>query len=476
MDVPGVTRRASEAAHEPTELERRGARPGDETAQLWGWGRVPAPGYEVRGEDLERLTRDAVLSRGLGRSYGDSSLPPPGVRKVVGTALADRILAFDEDTGVLRAEAGLSLHALLEIFFQRGWFPPVTPGTRFVTLGGCVASDVHGKNHHCEGTFGQHVRSLLVRVAGGRVVECSPSLEPELFWATVGGMGLTGHILEVEVALRRIPSPWIWMESERVPDIDAYVERLDAAKDAWPMTMGWIDCLRRGPSMGRGILMRGRWATADEAPKRHPRPRPRLTMPFVLPGWLLNGVTMRLFNAAYYWRHWRRQTAAIVHPEPFFWPLDAILEWNRGYGPRGFTQYQCVLPRAAGPGAARRFLELLTTRGGASFLCVIKDCGPQGQGILSFPMPGISIALDIPVRDDTQALVDALNERVIEEGGRIYLTKDGFTRREHFEAMEPRLAEFQRIRRRWDPELTFRSAQSVRVLGDPAIGPTPAGR
>jgi decaprenylphospho-beta-D-ribofuranose 2-oxidase len=233
------------------------------------------------------------------------------------------------------------------------------------------------------------------------------------------------------------------------------------------MTMGWIDCLARGRAMGRGILIRGRWAEPGEAPAEPPKPKRRIAMPFVLPQFVLNPLSIRIFNFLVYRKQLRRRSVAIVHPETFFYPLDMILHWNRMYGPRGFTQYQCVLPTAAGPDAARRFLELLTAKGGASFLCVIKDCGEQGQGMLSFPMRGISIALDIPVREDTQALVDALNERVIAEGGRMYLTKDAFTRAEHFAAMEPRLAAFAEVRRRWDPQRRLKSAQSIRVLGDP---------
>jgi decaprenylphospho-beta-D-ribofuranose 2-oxidase len=434
---------------------------------LAGWGGQAVPGYEIRSEALERITQGAVLSRGLGRAYGDSALPPPGVRAVVGTVLADRILSFDARSGILRGEAGLSLHTLIEILFPRGWFPPVTPGTKFVTLGGCVASDVHGKNHHADGTFGAHVRSLRMRVADDRVIECSPEHHADLFWATVGGMGLTGHILEVELQMKRVPTPWIRQRSERIPDIDTFIERLASAADAWPMTMGWIDCISRGRNLGRGILMCGRWATVEEAPKGFPRPKRRPSIPFLLPQWVLNRLTMRAFNGLYYWKHPWRVRETVVHPEGFFWPLDAVGSWNRMYGPRGFTQYQCVLPHAAGRGAARRFLELLTKRGGASFLCVIKDCGAQGKGLLSFPMPGISIALDIPVRDDTRALVDALNEQVIAEGGRMYLTKDMFTRADHFARMEPRLAEFDRVRRRWDPHGRLCSAQSVRLLGDP---------
>jgi FAD/FMN-containing dehydrogenase len=212
--------------------------------------------------------------------------------------------------------------------------------------------------------------------------------------------------------------------------------------------------------------MKGRWAAPHEAPARFPRPRRRPAVPFELPGWVLNRWSVRAFNALYYRSHLPRRRRRLADPEAFFFPLDAIAHWNRMYGRRGFTQYQCVLPEEAGRGAARRFLSLLTQRGGASMLCVIKDCGEEGVGLLSFPRRGISIALDIPVRDDTQALVDALNELVIAEGGRIYLAKDQFTRADHFRAMEPRLGEWMRIRRQWDPEGRIRSAQSVRLFGD----------
>jgi FAD/FMN-containing dehydrogenase len=279
-------------------------------------------------------------------------------------------------------------------------------------------------------------------------------------------MGLTGHILEVEMRLIRVPSPWILMESERIEDIDRFIAGLKAAGPQWPYTLGWIDCLSRGRALGRGILMRGRFAEPSEAPARPPRPLFRLAMPFVLPDWVLGRWSVRLFNTLWYHRHVPRVRRGLTSPEWFFYPLDFSAHWNRMYGRRGFTQYQCVVPDSAGHGAARRFLELLTARGGASFLCVIKDCGPEGIGLLSFPRPGISIALDININDRTQSLVDALNELVIAEGGRIYLAKDALTRREHFAAMEPRLAEWTRIRRRYDPAGRLKSAQSVRVLGD----------
>jgi len=435
---------------------------------LTGWGRLPEPGRELFDEDIETLTRGAVLSRGLGRSYGDSSLPACPGDKIANSRLANRILSFDSRTGVLRAEAGLTLVDLVRLMLPRGWFPPVVPGTRFVTLGGMVASDVHGKNHHREGCFGAHVRALRIRLADNRLVECSPESDVDLFDGSIGGMGLLGHILEVEFTMQRIPSQWIWMERERVPDLGAFLDCISKASPSWPMTMGWIDCLKRGHQMGRGVLVAGRWATADEAPARRPGSRPEITLPVVLPDWALNHATTGLFNAAFYWSHVRRKAAGPMAPASFFFPLDVILEWNRAYGPRGFTQYQCVVPRAAGSSAVREFMERLTRLGAASPLCVIKDCGPEGRGVLSFPLEGTSIAVDMPVSNNIQRVVDGLNEFIVAAGGRIYLTKDRFMRPEHFRAMEPRLPRFLELRAKWDPARRLRSAQSRRLLGDAA--------
>jgi FAD/FMN-containing dehydrogenase len=313
------------------------------------------------------------------------------------------------------------------------------------------------------------VKSLTLRVADGRILSCSRDVEPELFRATVGGMGLTGHMLEVEFTMQRVPSPWILQESERIPNIDAFLQALDDAARVWPFTVGWIDCLARGGDMGRGLLFKGRWATAAEAGGRpFPAPLRRPSVPLEMPDFVLSRPTVQAFNEVLYRQHVPRVKRGIVHYEAFWYPLDAIGHWNKLYGRRGLTQYQCVIPRAAGARGVRAFLELLTARGGASFLAVIKDCGAQGEGLLSFPMSGTSIALDIAIRDDTQQLVDALNERVLAAGGRVYLAKDNFTRPEHYRAMEPRLPEWERIRRKWDPESKLRSAQSVRVLGDPA--------
>lgn len=435
-----------------------------------GWGRIGTPGTEVLSEDLERLSVGAVLSRGLGRSYGDSAIPPSDAPTVATTTLADRILGFDPESAVLRAEAGVSIEQLNRRLLRKGFFVPVTPGTQFVTMGGAVAADVHGKNHHVDGCFGSHVQRLKLRVPDGRLVEATPDGEhSDLFWANVGGMGLFGHILEVDVKMKAVPSPWIAQQTERVDDIDQYIDLLKERAAEFPFTVGWIDCLSTGKNLGRGTLIAGKWASPEEAPRRFPEPKRRITFPMELPSWALSRPTVQAFNTLNYWRHLPRKMNSLVHWETFFYPLDMIREWNRMYGKRGFTQYQCVLPDSAGRGAARRVLELLSRRGGASFLCVIKDCGEANRGLLSFPMKGISIALDIAVRDDTQALIDALNEQVLSDGGRIYLAKDQFTRPEHFREMEKaRLGRFFEARDRWDPQRKVRSRQSERLFGDRA--------
>ena len=439
-------------------------------SRLAGWGRFPVvEGLEWKSEDLMAITEGATLSRGLGRSYGDSSLPAGPDLPVADTTLANRLLGFDAATGLLRAEAGVSLLQLNGVFLNRGWFVPVSPGTQFVTVGGMIASDVHGKNHHVDGCFGQHVESIKMRVADGRIVDCSDTSEPELFRATIGGMGLTGHILESEFRMQRIPSPWILGESERIDNLDAMVAGLKTAARDWPMTVGWLDCIARGDKLGRGILMKGRWATPAEAPENSPPSKHRFRVPFEFPRIALCRASMKAFNLAYFWKHVQRTRRGIVHPETFFYPLDVLDDWNLIYGRRGFTQYQCVLPHADDNGPARRFLELFVAAGGMGFLCVIKDCGDEGKGMLSFPRRGMSIAMDFPIHPTkTPRLIDRLNELVIAEGGRTYLTKDTFTRAEHFCAMESRLEAFNAVRRRWDPKARIRSAQSVRLLGDRA--------
>ena len=437
------------------------------TGRLRGWGGLSVPGVERRSEDLPSITPGAVLSRGLGRSYGDASLPPAFAHEVVGTTLADRLLAFNPDTGLLRAEAGVSLDALARVFLPRGWFTPVSPGTSWVTLGGMVASDIHGKNHHVAGTIGRHVERLRMRVASGEVVTTSRTEHPDLFRATLGGMGLTGHIHDVELRMERVPSPWIWRQSIRIPSFDELLDGLERSA-TWPMTVAWIDTLSTGRNFGRGILMRGRWAEPHEAP---PRPAVRKlgpSVPFDVPDVLLNDWSVSAFNTFWYWKQPQIFVEGPVTPYSWFWVLDSIGHWNRAYGKRGFTQHQAVIPRSAGREKVRQFCELLTRLGGTGFLCVIKDCGDEGEGLLSFPEPGMSVALDLPCTPGIQDLVDKLNRFVLDVGGRIYLTKDAFTRREHFEAMEAeRLPRFHEVRRAWDPDNRIRSALSERLFGDP---------
>jgi len=437
-----------------------------------GWGRHPVSRAAVERPETLRLPEGdtPVLPRGLGRSYGDAAVPATPGARVIETTRADRVLDFDSGTGILTCEAGLSLAEVLRVFLPRGWFPSVTPGTKLVTVGGCVACDVHGKNHHRDGSFGNFVERLTVQVADGRVIECGPARERELFLATVGGMGLTGLITEVTLRLQPVESAWMRVDTEPVSGLVGMMDGLrDAAKD-WPYTVGWIDCLAGGASLGRGLLMRGRHATRDEAPAQGPSEPWRLAVPFDAPEFLLSPALMRLFNSTYYRAHTRRRRAAVVVPyQGFFYPLDAVVGWNRLYGPRGFLQYQCVVPRAAGAAAVAGLLERLAAAGAASFLAVIKDCGPEADAYLSFPLEGTTLALDLPYRGPaTEALVHVLNAMVIAAGGRVYLAKDAVTRAEDFARMVPRLREWRRVRDRWDPERRFRSAQSVRVLGDHA--------
>jgi FAD/FMN-containing dehydrogenase len=436
-----------------------------------GWGRRPVrPGLVARPERLLLPPgKGPVLPRGLGRAYGDAAVPGSPGALVLETTRADRILGFDERTGRLTCEAGLSLAEILRIFVPRGWFPAVTPGTKFVTVGGCVACDVHGKNHHRDGSFGRFVEEIRLLTADGREVVCGPAAERELFLATVGGMGLTGLITEVTLRLASIASPWMIVETLAVSGLEAMLEALRASGAEWPYTVGWIDCLVRGRGLGRGVLMRGRHAGRDEAAARLPAPRPRLAVPLDAPGWLLNPAVMRGFNEAYYRRHGAGPRRRLVSYEQFFYPLDAVLGWNRLYGRRGFLQYQCLLPRAAGPAAVEAVLDRLAAAGAASFLAVIKDCGPGWDAYLSFPAEGTTLALDLPYRGPaTEALIHELNRVVIEAGGRIYLAKDAVTRAEDFAAMVPALQRWKAVRDRWDPERRFRSALSARLFGDPA--------
>lgn len=432
---------------------------------LHGWGRYPVvEADEIVGEDLESITRDVVLTRGLGRSYGDASLPPRGHGRVASSVRADRILSFDETNGILRAEAGATLGRIARLFLPRGFFPPVVPGTRDVTIGGMVAADVHGKNHHVAGTLGNHVLALRLRLPDGNVEEIREETRPEVFRATLGGMGLTGHILEVELAMERVPSRSIVEEARAFPDLESLVDGLQRASLDWPFTVAWSDLLANRGGFGRGVLLCGRWARAGEAPTSPPRETTRVAVPFAMPSWLLSDTSLGMFHALRYEWASRRAGSSVRSAESFFWPLDAIRDWNLLYGRRGMTQYQCVIPRDAALRGVRRVAEVARSGGPGPFLAVVKDCGDEGRGMLSFPMPGVSLALDFPVHEGTPALVARLNEVVLAAGGRIYLAKDAFTRAEDFAAMEPRLDAFLEVRRRLDPHRRLESALAARLF------------
>ena len=402
--------------------------------QIESWGRVFKVAHVVNSAAFLTDARAAVtrcdkytLPLGAARSYGDVCLNREG--ELVRTTALDRMITADWTTGVIRAEAGLSLDALLRIAVPKGWFLPVTPGTKFVTLGGAVANDVHGKNHESTGTIGCHIRRIGLARSSGEVLELSDVDNAELFQATIGGLGLTGLILWVELALKRIGSSEIDVETIEIADLDQFFRLAEDSTD-WEHTVGWVDCLAKGKSLGRGLFMRGR---------HHPHGAlqvhraPRFAVPFDAPSWLLNSLTVRLFNLAYRHRPWTMGQRT-VHYDPFFYPLDAVQGWNRLYGRRGFFQHQSVVPSKAAVGAIERLLTLTGEYQQGSFLVVLKLFGARkSPGLLSFPMAGATLALDLPNRgESTQKLLQLLTDVVIEAGGRIYPAKDATMSAEAF--------------------------------------------
>lgn len=424
----------------------------------------------MRPETYAGLQTDIVpqVARGCGRAYGDAALNERGV--VVLTERLDRLLAFDGERGLLRAEAGMTLADVLSFVVPRGWFPAVTPGTRFVTLGGCVAADVHGKNHHHDGSFGAHVTALELITAEARRLRCSPRRQVQAFGATVGGMGLTGIVGEVAVQLRAIETAYMMAEHRVTSDLDGTLALLDAAEFDDQYTVAWVDDLATGTALGRGVFMRAHHATRDELPARlQGAPlllagRHSYRIPVDLPAWFLARPAVRAFNALYYRRQRARRAPFVVDYPRFFYPLDAIGDWNRLYGRRGLIQYQCVVPLAQARAGLRLILTRLARAGCGSFLSVLKRLGDAGAGLLSFPMAGYTLALDIPWRGDrTRALLAELDELVIDHGGRVYLAKDACLSPASFRAMYPRFAEWWRIKQRLDPEGRFSSSLSRRL-------------
>lgn len=443
------------------------------TELLAGWGRTAATAAIVdRPASVEAAVGilrgpgpgRSLAFRGLGRSYGDAAQSAGG--RVLETVALDGILDLDVAAGTVRAEAGLSIDALLRATVPQGWFVPVTPGTRMVTLGGAVAADVHGKNHHRDGSIGRHVVGLVLVTPDGASHRLGPG--DELFAATVGGMGLTGLVTEVTLRLIPVTTAYMRVETARARNLDELLGTLEAHDRRHRYSVAWIDCLARGRSLGRGVLTSGDHASPAELdgpavgrPLRFD-PAVRLRAPDLVPSGVLNRGTVRIFNEAWYRRAPATPRTVTQHAAGFFHPLDGVADWNRVYGPRGFVQYQYVVPFGAEEAVARSVRELAGS-GEASFLAVLKRFGAEGEGMLSFPRPGWTLALDLPVRAGLAQLLTRLDRIVLEAGGRIYLAKDSRMPAELLEAGYPRLAEFRSVRRRIDPDGRIQTDLSRRL-------------
>lgn len=405
------------------------------------WGQLPAAPalderwWSDRAASLPEVD-SSLLACGNGRSYGDVGLNSGGA--LLRTRGLDHFMAFDAELGLLTCEAGVLLSDILDVFVPRGWFLPVTPGTRFVTVGGAIANDVHGKNHHRVGSFGRFVRRFeLLRSDGSRRI-CSRTENADWFAATIGGLGLTGLMTWVEIELRRISSPRVAVRNQRFTGLDEFFALNEQAEAAHEYTVAWIDCLACTP---RGILMGGDHVSADDTAGLAEAPAKALSFPLTPPISLINGLSLRAFNLAYF--HRPLPDSAVVHYAPYFYPLDGILHWNRLYGRKGFYQYQCVLPISAREALAD-IMQSIAASGQGSFLAVLKTFGAlPSPGMLSFPMPGMTLALDFPNHDGpTLALFEHLDAIVEAAGGRLYAAKDARMSGAFFRRSYPRLDEF----------------------------------
>jgi len=437
--------------------------------RLAGWGRYPVADCAVSTPRDEGALRAALragpmIARGNGRAYGDSAM---NAGNTVSMTRTNRMLGFDAATGQLTAEAGVLLGDVIAAFLPRGWFPAVTPGTRFVTLGGAIAADVHGKNHHLDGGFGAFTDWIEVMGPDGRVTRASRGENSDLFACTVGGMGLTGVILRAAIRLRAVETGWIRQSVQAVPDLAAAMAAFEAAPEA-PYSVAWIDCLSRGSALGRSVVMLGAHAWLDELPQEQrrmplgPPPKRKLRLPIDAPRLALNRWSVGAFNAAYYRRAAAHPGPEFVSWESYFHPLDRILGWNRIYGRRGFVQFQCVLPEETAHDGLAALLTAISASGQGAFLSVLKKLGPA-QGRFSFPMPGYTLALDFPVSKEVLRLMETLDRITIAHGGRFYLAKDARMTAETLHASDPRAAGFARMRRDSGAGRAFASLQSDRL-------------
>jgi FAD/FMN-containing dehydrogenase len=442
--------------------------------QFTGWGGLaPESADAYRPARLRELAEclgseapRGMIARGLGRSYGDSASIKDG--KVILSERLNRMLAFDANSGVLTCEAGVSFAEILQTFVPRGYFLPVSPGTKFVTVGGAIAADVHGKNHHVHGSLGNFVESFDLWTGRNEQWRCSRDENTDVFWATLGGMGLTGYILRATLRLTPIETSTMRVQYRRMENLDELLPHfMDKREDA-TYSVAWVDCLSKGEGLGRSVLIRGEHARRDEladAEKDSTLAVPRkrsLGVPFMLPSFVLNRQSVRAFNWLYYRTHPTRESYEPY--ESFFYPLDGVTNWNRIYGRRGFVQYQALLPLETSASGIRKLLEQITEAGTASFLAVIKRTGEADGGLLSFCRAGITLALDFPYKgESTRELVERLDATVLNHGGSLYLAKDAIGTATTFARMYPRLDQFRAIRERLDPMGRFVSTQARRL-------------
>ncbi|WP_295695496.1 FAD-binding oxidoreductase [Lapillicoccus sp.] len=445
----------------------------DDRRALQGWGGT-SPSVSLvhpAGDDRDLVAmvtepgRRGVLARGLGRSYGDAAQNGGGL--VADMTTRNRVLSVDTQTGEVSVEAGVSLDTLMRLLLPMGLFVPVSPGTRQVTVGGAVAADIHGKNHHVDGSFGDHLASIDLLCADGSIRHLTPL--DDLFWATVGGMGLTGVVLRVTLRMKPVETAYCVVDTERCANLDDLMQRMTTDDHRYTYSVAWVDCLASGASLGRSVLTRGWPATLDQLPRRlrHKpldfRPPELAVAPAHLPNGMLNHLTVAAFNNVWYYKSPRERRGEIQSIGAFFHPLDGVRQWNRIYGSRGFLQYQFVVPFGA-EDALRRCLTMLSDAGQASFLAVLKRFGHGNSGHLSFPMPGWTLTLDIPVGSaELGGLLDRLDEEVIAAGGRLYLAKDSRMTAATMRKMYPRLEQWREIRHEADPDGVFMSDLARRL-------------
>ena len=431
---------------------------------LTGWGRYPAVAAEVTAPgNADSLTQilaaqgseARLIARGAGRSYGDSAL----AQRVLSSRYLDNFISLDAEDGSIRCDAGVTLAEVLKLCVPHGLFPAVVPGTKFVSIGGAIAADIHGKNHHVDGSFCDHVIDVTLALASGEVVTCSPDSNSELFHATCGGMGLTGVILAARLKLEKVPSASINTVSAAASNLDESLALLSEYSDK-KYVVAWVDCLARGDALGRGIVHIGNHSDSGELKHRESR---KLSVPFTTPGFLLNRFTMSTFNQLYYSRYSSGTNTKQQYYDKFFFPLDSINHWNRLYGRKGFLQYQFLLPDEAATSGLKQILEAVSSAGKGSFLAVLKRFGAANKNLLSFPARGVTLTLDFKYEPELLPLLDELDAMVLDHGGRIYLAKDARMSEETFKRCYPNWEEFKKKKDEVDPNCLFASLQSDRL-------------